>query len=170
MWMALTFCIAGQQSRNYPWPAVPDLPWCRNADVRMTQLSFGKNADTGLTFFSIPALAEVFRFSSELALKNNLWGIRIELDPAYSKPAYYQLSYHVPYVSHDVPYLARKNPTDLHCTLLSYPAPFWATCTLWAKRHPAELRCTLLSYAATSKLSCILLSYVAPGWAMPHPH
>ncbi len=30
----------------------------------------------------------------------------------------------------------------LHCTLLSYAAPYWVTL------HPSELRCTLLSYAS----------------------
>ncbi len=42
--------IAGQ-CRSIPWPAVPDWPWCRNADAGLTQLTYGKNAHAGLTFF-----------------------------------------------------------------------------------------------------------------------
>jgi hypothetical protein len=49
-----------RQSWTYPWPAVPDCPWCRNADVELTQLT------NGLTFFhSFRCLAkekEVFCF------------------------------------------------------------------------------------------------------------
>ncbi len=37
-----------------PWPAVPDdWPWCRNADAGLRQLTTGRNADAGLTFFGI---------------------------------------------------------------------------------------------------------------------
>jgi hypothetical protein len=63
---------------------------------------------------------------------------------------------------------AKLHLTELHCTLLSYASPFWATlcpksytapselsCNLlssavpfWATLHPSELRCTLLSYTS----------------------
>ncbi len=42
-WMWLSRCIAGQ-CRTNPWPAVPDWPWCRNADAGLKKLT------TGLTF------------------------------------------------------------------------------------------------------------------------
>ncbi len=57
----------------------------------------------------------------------------------------------------------KLHPTELHCTLLCYAAPSWAT------RHPTELHCILLSYAAPSwatrhptELRCTLLSYASP--------
>ncbi len=42
-WMWLSRCLAGP-CRTYPWPAVPDWPWCRNADAGWKKLT------TGLTF------------------------------------------------------------------------------------------------------------------------
>jgi hypothetical protein len=65
---------------------------------------------------------------------------------------------------------AKLHPTELHCILLSYAAPFWAPL------HPPELRCILFSYPAPywaklhlTELHCILLSYAAPFWAPLHP-
>jgi len=48
--------------------AVPDWPWCRNADSGLTQLTADKNADDGLTFcrysgilaFTYTIAAEIF--------------------------------------------------------------------------------------------------------------
>ncbi len=67
---------------------------------------------------------------------------------------------------------AKLHPYELHCTLLSYDAPYWATMhppelsgTLvsyaepsWATLHPTKLCCIQLIYAAPSELSCTLLS------------
>ncbi len=33
-----------------PWPAVPDWPWCWNADAGLKKLTAGKNTHAGLTF------------------------------------------------------------------------------------------------------------------------
>jgi hypothetical protein len=43
---------------------------------------------------------------------------------------------------------AALQPTELHCILLSYAAPFEFRCTLLSYAAPYELRYTLLSYAA----------------------
>ena len=43
---------------------------------------------------------------------------------------------------------ATLHPTELHCILLSYAAPFEIRCTLLSYAAPCELRYTLLSYAA----------------------
>jgi hypothetical protein len=43
-------CIAGQ-CRTNPCPAVPDWPWCRNADAGLSQSNTGRNADAETTFF-----------------------------------------------------------------------------------------------------------------------
>ncbi len=40
-----------RQCRTNPWPAVPDWPWCRNANAVLKQLTNGNNADAVLTFF-----------------------------------------------------------------------------------------------------------------------
>jgi hypothetical protein len=37
--------------RYHVTPLVPDWPWWRNADARLSQLTNGKNTDAGLSFF-----------------------------------------------------------------------------------------------------------------------
>ncbi len=61
-------------------------------------------------------------------------------------------------------------PTELHCTLLSYGAPCWATV------HPAELRGTPYGLAQPNwatlhptELHCTPLCYAVPHWATLYP-
>jgi hypothetical protein len=49
---------------------------------------------------------------------------------------------------------AMLHPTELHCILLSYAAPFWVPL------HPSELRCNLWATLHPNKLCCIHLSYL----------
>jgi hypothetical protein len=117
--------------------------WCLNADAGLQQLTTRRNADAGLTFFQhsgIPAFTYNCRC---LLVFLSTW--------LFSKK----------YLNGSAAYCYA-----LHCTILSYPAPYWTTLHpnelpsfFWAPLYP-------LSYTAPSELcctplscTCILLSY-----------
>ena len=125
--------------------------------------------------------------------------LRVTLHPvsftAPSQPRCTPLSRAVFYWAMPKPFWAIPHPTELSCTLLTYPPPHpnelcsnlfnYAALTeqyctsqsamlhlteLYAAPHRAtlhltELCCTQQSYAAPNRARCTLLSYGAPYWA-----
>jgi hypothetical protein len=181
------YSIKAGQCRTNPWPAVPDWPWCRNADAGFTQLTAGQNADAGLSCFTVfrhflmqprsPSFHYCLSTQLELfhrrqaevtvepgpaiqtaSLSRTIWATLHPTELRCILLIYYVLSY-------AATYWAALYPSDLlcselRCTLLSYAVSFWSI-MLWATLHPTELRCILLIYYA--------LSYDAPYWAALYP-
>ncbi len=47
--------------RSIPWPAIPDWPWCQNADAVLRMSTVGKNPDVRRTFFRHSSIYMIFK-------------------------------------------------------------------------------------------------------------
>ncbi len=128
--------IKAGKCRTNPWPAVPDWPWCQNANAGLTKLTIGKSANAGLTFspvfLHLLIAAEVSWFSSLLVY------LALKKPPELNSTI---LSYSVSCWAMRL--WTMKQPPKLCCILLSNAIPFWAIL------HSYEPGCTLKSYSVS---------------------